>query len=94
MDIARTTSDGTALPLSRCPGCAYEMDADSGVGGSQARPRPGDLSVCLNCGELLIFDEALARRRLTDLEFAGLDGSTRWQLQKVRRVIVQRGPFK
>lgn len=33
-----------------CSGCGYMMDAASHIGRTKAKPRPGDVSLCLNCG--------------------------------------------
>ncbi len=41
-----------------CPTCGYRMDAATATRG-KARPRPGDFSLCLYCGQALRFDEQL-----------------------------------
>ena len=45
-------------PLSLCPECGFRFDATSAMKGSVG-PSPGDLSLCLSCGTLLLFDEQL-----------------------------------
>jgi hypothetical protein len=35
-----------------CEGCGYVMDACSSIMNSNAAPKDGDLSLCLNCGKL------------------------------------------
>jgi len=40
----------------RCPVCQYEMDAATEVAGPERTihaPRPGDVGICLKCGEVL-----------------------------------------
>ena len=53
-----------------CPICFYKLDAATCVDGN-ARPKPGDLTVCINCAELLVFDESLRHSPLD--EHGGLD---------------------
>lgn len=71
--IDRTTVD---MPVSKCPICGYEVNSASKpttVFGERDQPVPGDLSICLKCGELLVFqrDMRLVMANLDDLH--GLD---------------------
>lgn len=43
------------LPESTCPICGYMFDAASHPIDENATPKPGDLSLCLKCGELMVF---------------------------------------
>lgn len=48
----------TGVKAAVCPSCGMKMDAATSVtGGGEHIPRPGDYSVCLQCGQILIFDE-------------------------------------
>jgi hypothetical protein len=38
----------TVMPRSSCPSCGYSVDGASDFEG-QAVPKPGDVSICLNC---------------------------------------------
>lgn len=40
----------------KCPTCGYEMDAATAIAGD-GRPSVGDISLCINCGEVLEFSE-------------------------------------
>lgn len=53
----------------KCPACSHPLESDTAVIGAGA-PRPGDLTVCINCAACLVFDEFLNRRlaRLQDLK--------------------------
>lgn len=56
------------LPPCKCPTCGHLIDAFTGATlGSLERPvpKPGSVSVCAYCGELLMFDSAM-RARLAD----------------------------
>lgn len=44
----------TRLKPGWCPVCRYEMDAATGVF-EAVRPKPGDVTVCINCAALLQF---------------------------------------
>jgi len=44
----------TATPESRCHGCGHTLDAVRGPGGRP--PRAGDISICIDCGAVHIFN--------------------------------------
>jgi hypothetical protein len=44
----------TRLKPVSCPTCRYEMDAATAVFAA-VRPKPGDVTVCINCAALLQF---------------------------------------
>lgn len=48
----------TRVPDALCPHCGYRVDSASALGDA-ARPDPGDWSVCLRCGGVLMLDAAL-----------------------------------
>jgi hypothetical protein len=60
------------VPASLCPACSAVLDAASGDG----IVRPGDLSVCFTCGEILVFDR--------DLKIAAADMSVLAQDPELR----------
>lgn len=47
----------TRHATSNCPTCGAGFDAASAVDGEDVAPKPGDISVCLYCGEWLMFDD-------------------------------------
>lgn len=51
------------LPLSHCPNCAREINGAGHAG--EAIPGPGDIVVCMYCGELSEFGEDLRLRPLS-----------------------------
>lgn len=67
----KTTS---AIPLSSCPHCRGDLSAATDPIG-QARPSPGDYSVCANCGGLLRFAADLTHEgiALADVPAGELD---------------------
>jgi len=80
------------MPLNVCSACGYEHDAASIVGGSDHRPRPGDMSLCINCGHLAAFDEQLRLREPTAAEREATSRDPR--VFEAMTVIKLRGPFK
>lgn len=61
----------TSYFAASCPSCGYEMDAHSAVGHHDAVPGTGDWSVCLACGQLLIYRRVFGKLSLrlpTDVE--------------------------
>ena len=61
----------TRLEYSECPTCGYRVDAATGVhctGG----PSPGDVGLCIKCGNFNLYDDNLTLRLPTPQEFAKL----------------------
>lgn len=54
-------------PVAPCPHCGEELDVASGLG-TQDGPKPGDISLCIDCGGVNIFDENLKPRLPTQEE--------------------------
>jgi hypothetical protein len=67
------------------------MDAASSAEDG-AVPTPGDISVCLNCGQILVFGDDLIQRMPTEEELAKIKASKIWPgLQSVQISIRMRG---
>jgi hypothetical protein len=62
-------SKHTRVPLSKCPMCAYEMDCATCVENKEQLPKPNDVTLCIKCGEVLVFTEGLALRLPTEKEY-------------------------
>ena len=41
----------------QCPVCDSGFDAASAVDGEDLTPEPGDITICLYCGEWMMFDD-------------------------------------
>ncbi len=49
-----------------CPRCSHQLNATTDVQREgQRAPEPGDVTVCINCGQILTFEEGLQLRRAT-----------------------------
>jgi hypothetical protein len=69
------------VPPSVCTSCGLVMDGATGVAEDGHKgdivPDPGDFTVCINCGHLMIFNEDLTLRDLTDDEMIKVAGDKR-----------------
>lgn len=81
----RLGGDGKPLPLSRCPTCAYQLDAALCPDDKYYRPQAGDLSVCLGCGAILRFDQNLKLAAVESLDDLGLDDDLRFSLLRAQQ---------
>jgi hypothetical protein len=72
-----------------CPVCFHPLDAATCATGD-ARPEPGDLTVCLYCTTFLRFDDQLRHVKLQDGEFSQLDAVERRTLVRARNLIRSR----
>ena len=57
----RSIGPSREVPLNVCLKCGYSMDRASQINGIKA-PKTDDFTICIRCGELLVFDEALRFR--------------------------------
>jgi hypothetical protein len=74
----------TSIGEQRCAKCGYKMDQASDAFGED-KPKPGDLSVCLNCGAIAVFGENLQLREPTPeekLKIAGDESVTHVQVAR------------
>lgn len=81
--------DATRLPMDQCPTCAYRFDAATSADDKPVSPQPGDLSICLNCGEALVFGEDLRYTIATQETITRLDNPTRSLLARAQTVARQ-----
>lgn len=70
------------------------MDCASGLN-YEGSPTKGSLTVCLNCGQLLMFEADLSLRRLSAWEVKDVmrDKSSWALIEKAQLAIRQRGPI-
>jgi hypothetical protein len=74
------------MPPAICPTCGKTLDSAAGIGNPQL-PNPGDVSICLYCANVAIFDIDDTLRTPTAAEQAELDRDT--SIQKVRATVRQ-----
>lgn len=73
-----------------CSTCGDRLDAASGEPGKG--PEPGDASLCLNCGDLIVFETATLARPPTDDERADIEADPR--VQRAASLIKMRGRIR
>lgn len=71
----------TILAEDTCPACGCKLDAAFGI--DVQYPEPNDLTVCINCSFILVFDDRLKVRKVTKEDLASLDEETRHKLSLV-----------
>ena len=75
------------IPISFCPICKYEMDRATYADKEERKPSPNDYSVCLKCGEILVFSEDLFLREATISDLMLIPSDVERQLVKLQHVI-------
>jgi hypothetical protein len=55
------------LPVTRCTACGKILNGVSALDEDVA-PSPGDATICISCGHLMVFADDLMLRDLTDAE--------------------------
>jgi hypothetical protein len=80
----------TRVPARFCPVCFIVVDAATCFTAKIA-PEPGDFTVCINCGAVLLFDGEM------DLLLSSLEAipmHSRLDFAKMVTAVKERGPFK
>jgi len=75
--------NSTDIPKSRCPFCGYRSEAASTPGDKS--PEPGHIAVCISCASVLMFNEDLRLRAMTQGEFADLHPDNRDEILLIQR---------
>lgn len=79
--------DGKPLPPSACPSCGHLMDAAMCISKPAGRPEPGDLSLCLKCGEILVYADQLKLRTAELNDLMRLDKKRGRRLSRAQTLI-------
>ena len=79
--------NGDIITATVCPYCGYKLNDATGVDDSSSVPRPGDISVCLDCGGVLLFDAKVMAIVIPDSVWANLDSGLKEQILKVSKQI-------
>ena len=71
-----------SYPMSKstCPYCGYVSDHAGTIEEHKAGPKEGDVSVCLKCGGICLFDESLNIVKPTEEEFHQIRQGEHWPL--------------
>ena len=63
----RLSDERHRMPDVKCISCGKTLNAASAVD-ADGRPSPGDISVCVYCGKIMIYGKDMALRELTEIE--------------------------
>jgi hypothetical protein len=79
----------TQMRPTTCTNCRKVVDAASGVA-TDAKPDPGDFTICLACGHLMVFADDLTLRDLNDDEIVEIAGDRRvLAVQRARGMVAK-----
>jgi hypothetical protein len=70
----------------RCPACLKSNDGATSMR-EDATPKPDDLSVCIYCGQVNVFQTDLTLRAMRKPEFEALPGELRRDIAIARRAV-------
>lgn len=79
-------SDPHQTPVCMCPACGYVLDCTfNATPGRTQRPVPGDVTLCLSCAVVLVFEPNMTLSRMTDEDIATISPDMaayliRWQM--------------
>lgn len=79
----------TITPKQNCPNCDYKMDRASPAFEEEAVPQEGDLSICIKCGQLLVFNTDLTFRALSAEAYASIPDDVKQQIEKLTKAHAQ-----
>ena len=81
----------TKVPLTKCPTCGKVLDAATAAADGQtppdAMPEPGNYTVCLGCGEILIFDRRMRAARPTPADWITTPVDVQQALRRVQAAV-------
>jgi len=80
---------------SHCP-CGYKLDSSTKIEGKdEGAPEQGDASVCLNCGQILVYQADLTMRKANREDIRELMKLPKcWgMIERAQKFILRRGRF-
>lgn len=83
----------TDTPETSCPSCKTVLNAATGID-TRRQPRPGDVTICIECGLLMAFTPELALRAMTSEEEEALPERNRLMLRHARSAIAEAALLK
>jgi hypothetical protein len=84
--MPKTAEEIYRVPNSECPHCRHRLNACSTLDTPRA-PRPGDLSVCIGCGEVVQFGARLELQRAPVRVLIRLKPRERAELRKAQSAV-------
>lgn len=83
--------DSVEVPENTCLNCGYLIDRARVCDSPITRPRPNDVTICMKCGEILIFDHELKFRKPNkdDLDSIATDTNLLLNIVMAKTAILQ-----
>ncbi len=82
------------LPHETCPACGYKFDCATCISDGKHNAKPGDLTLCLCCGELFVFDNALRIQTPSVAYLAEASQKTMDIIDRAQKLIRRTRPIK
>lgn len=76
------------------PCCGYEVDCATSIEDPKAKPSPKDVTICLNCGAWLKFDEDLRCVHFQPEDLLELSDEQLTNMRRVTQKLRGRGPIE
>jgi hypothetical protein len=70
-----------------CPACGHHLDRATNALGDIEPPHEGDISVCINCAETLMFDENLKLKIATEEDLESLPDGALEVIESIKQFI-------
>lgn len=70
-----------------CPRCGHKLNGASSVF-TDARPAPGDLSICISCLAPLVFNDDLTLRPIRESDFAEMSQESAIELARAQHLML------
>lgn len=74
-----------------CPHCNHTLDAATNLEDENLKPRKDDLTICINCAEILQFDKNIRPVKLKGMTLDTIPQDTMNELLTIRKAIINRG---
>lgn len=72
-----------------CPNCKHQLDAVTHIGFEDVKPSKGDITICINCAEILQFDKNIRPIKLTDITLEELPSDIFQKITEARKLLIQ-----
>jgi RNase P subunit RPR2 len=74
-----------------CPDCKNLLSAATSIESDEStQPRPNDLTICIYCASILIYNKDFSLRRATESDLDSLSADTLASLQKAKVAVTKR----